>query len=49
MNLRVVIATAASAKFGNLPYSNTLLGVAALCPDGEKTSTLTIYETRSVR
>lgn len=41
-------ATATSAKFGSLPYADTLLGVAAVCPD-EKLASLTTFETRGVR
>jgi len=39
-------AAAVSAKFGSLPYAATLLGVAAICPDGERLSELTTTETR---
>lgn len=42
-------SSATSAKFGSLPYADTLLGVAAICSDGEKLSSLTTFETRGVR
>jgi hypothetical protein len=41
-------AAATSVKFGNLPYGSTLLGVAAICPDGEKLATVKTVEIRTV-
>lgn len=40
-------AKAVSAKFGSLPYAATTLGVAAICPDGDKKSSLVTTETRT--
>ena len=39
-------ASATSAKFGNLKYGLTLLGVAAICADSEKLSEVRTVETR---
>lgn len=42
-------ASATSAKFGSLPYGDTVLGVTAVCPSGTGASSLTTYEQRLAR